>query len=309
MKHILYAQQFDRMLLEKIFSETDQLRLDFDSPLVRTRLKKTLEDRLMFCLFYEASTRTRFSFSAAGHHLGMRVIHTENAKEFSSAVKGEALEDTIRVLNGYYPDVTVLRHMETGAAERAAHVATSTIINAGDGQGQHPTQALLDLYTIQSELGKIEGLTVLIGGDLARGRTVRSLAYLLGKFSNNTIIFVSPPELKVETDIKEYLDRHHVSYIETKDVAEHLAEADVVYWTRIQKERLLGGKENQNGFAGYHIGLKEIQQMKPHSIVLHPLPRAGEIYPEIDRDPRAAYFRQSDNGMFVRMALLKYLFS
>ena len=309
MKHVLQSRQFDRELIEKIFAETDRLRLDFDSPFVRAQLRKTLLGRLMFCIFYEPSTRTRLSFTAAAHHLGMTVTHTENAKEFSSAIKGETLEDTMRVLNGYYPDVIVLRHSETGAAERAAEVSSAVVINAGDGMGQHPTQALLDLYTISSELRRIDGITVMIGGDLARGRTVRSLAYLLGKYSNIHIIFVSPPELAIGEDIKQYLSRHEVTYIETQDINSHIGDADVVYWTRVQKERLLVGCQDTSVFDGYRIGPAELLRMKHESIILHPLPRVGEIDVAVDHDHRAAYFRQSDNGMFVRMALLRYLFS
>jgi aspartate carbamoyltransferase catalytic subunit len=308
-KHIVRAQQFDKQFIENIFAQIDRLRVDFDSSFLRSRIRQILLGRLMFCLFYEPSTRTRFSFSAAAHHLGMTTIHTENAKEFSSAIKGETLEDTIRVLNGYYPDAIVLRHFETGAAERAAEKSDVVVINAGDGTGQHPTQALLDLYTIQNELKRINGLVVMMGGDLARSRTVRSLVYLLGKYDHISTIFVSPPELAVGADIKQYLDRHAVSYIETDSAAKYIGEVDVVYWTRAQKERTLDGHEYFKELANYRIGPSEISRMKPESIILHPLPRAGEIDPAIDQDPRAAYFRQSDNGMFVRMALLKYLFS
>lgn len=309
MKHVLQSRQFDRELIERIFAETDRLRLDFDSPFVRAQLRKTLLGRLMFCIFYEPSTRTRLSFTAAAHHLGMTVTHTENAKEFSSAIKGETLEDTMRVLNGYYPDVIVLRHSETGAAERAAEVSSAVVINAGDGMGQHPTQALLDLYTISSELKHIDGITVMIGGDLARGRTVRSLAYLLGKYSKIHIIFVSPPELAIGDDIKQYLTRHGVTYVETQEIVPHIGDADVVYWTRVQKERPLAGHQQADTFDGYRIGTDELLHMKHESILLHPLPRVGEIDVAVDLDHRAAYFRQSDNGMFVRMALLKHLFS
>ena len=177
------------------------------------------------------------SFAAAGQHLGMSVVTTENAKEFSSAAKGETLEDTIRVLCEYKPDIIVIRHYETDAARHAAAVSTVPIINAGDGLGQHPTQALLDLYTILVEKGRTKDLNVVIGGDLAHGRTARSLTYLLTKFPSNHITFVSPEELKVGQDIKDYLKSKGTDFSESTDLVP-LKDADVVYWTRVQKRKI-----------------------------------------------------------------------
>lgn len=310
MKHLLRSQQFDRSSLEKLFSSTDKIRKLFQKKSGRKKLKKELLGKLMFAIFYEPSTRTRISFASAGAHMGMRVITTENARDFSSAIKGETLEDTIRVLCEYHPDTIVLRHNETGAAERAASISERyriPIINAGDGIGQHPTQALLDLYTIRRELGTIDGLTVVIGGDLAQGRTAKSLSYLLSKFDNIRIIFVSPPELRIGEDILDHLKEHGVRYTQKSDLGAVLPHADVVYWTRIQKERM--GKKTFKKVNGlYRIGLQEVAKMKKkRSIILHPLPRVDEIAKEVDDDPRAAYFRQAGNGMFVRMAILKML--
>ena len=196
MKHVVESQQFGRKLLSSLFSMADKLEKKTETP---------LKGKIMAALFYEPSTRTRFSFESAMLRLGGSVITTENAKEFSSAAKGETLEDSIRVINNYV-DVIVLRHYEEGASARAARVSRVPVINAGDGAGQHPTQALLDLYTIKKELGKIDGISIAFVGDLLHGRTIRSLSYLLGKYKNIKIYFVSPRALKVGEDIKAYMN-------------------------------------------------------------------------------------------------------
>lgn len=306
MRHVLKSQQFDRLLLEPLFRRADDFALALESAPKRRELAGALPGRMLFTLFYERSTRTRFSFEAAARHLGMGVVSTENAAEFSSAAKGEALEDTIRTLCGYRPDIIVLRHFETGAAERAAAVSSVPIVNAGDGKGQHPTQSLVDLYTIDREHGRIDGLTVVIGGDLANGRTARSLAYLLGKYPNVEIIFIAPPELRIGDDIKAYLDRHGVRYREEEKLFPALGEANVVYWTRVQKERM--APETYAATENYFtIDRWEIGRMRADAILLHPLPRVNEIATEVDADPRAAYFRQAANGLPLRMALLEWV--
>lgn len=261
--------------------------------------------RLMATLFYEPSTRTRFSFEAAMHRLGGQVITTENAREFSSVSKGETLEDTIRILNGY-ADIIVIRHYEMGAAQRAASVSQVPVINAGDGAGQHPTQALLDLYTIEKEIGRIDGLRIAMVGDLAQGRTVRSLSYLLGKFDGVKIYFVAPDLLRMKDDILHYLSERHVEFEEESNLEKVLPQVNVVYQTRVQKERFgdrIADYENCRGL--YVIDAAALALMRHDAIVMHPLPRVGEISMDVDEDPRAAYFRQAQNGLFVRMALLK----
>jgi aspartate carbamoyltransferase catalytic subunit len=307
MKHILRSQQFDRPVLEKLFSATDELGRMYDNPVGKKEIRKLCDGKLLFAIFYEASTRTRFSFCSAAHHIGMASVQTENAREFSSVVKGETLEDTINVLCQYDPDIIVLRHHETGGADRAAavidhHDYKVSIINAGDGKGQHPTQALLDLYTIKRELGKIDGITVTVGGDLANGRTVRSLVYLLTKFNNVKFVFLSPANLKMGDDIISHLHEHNVSFKETESIEEALTDADVAYWTRVQTER-----GSVNTTLKLSLGLSEMKRMKEGSILLHPLPRVDEIAKEVDDDRRAAYFRQVRNGMLIRMSLLKGL--
>lgn len=301
MRHVLTSQQFDRSLIERLCHEADHLRVLMEEPNDRC---KSLAGKMMITVFYEPSTRTRISFEAAASHLGIRVVSTENAREFSSAAKGETLEDTIRVLCSYRPDVIVLRHFETGAAERAAAVSDIPIINAGDGMGQHPTQALLDLYTIRRELGRLDDLSVVIGGDLAHGRTARSLAYLLGKFRRINITFIAPSELQIGSDITDYLQRKNVQFEKADSLLPALRRADVVYWTRIQKERAAAATSTDNPYV---IGRNEIAQMQHHAVIMHPLPRTEEINPEIDSDPRAAYFRQTANGLYIRMALLAWV--
>lgn len=239
------------------------------------------------------------------HRLGGRVITTENAAEFSSVSKGETLEDTIRILNGY-ADLIVIRHFEVGAAERAAAVSRVPVINAGDGAGQHPTQALLDLYTIQKELGTIDGLRIAMVGDLAQGRTVRSLAYLLGKFQDVKIYFAAPPLLRMKEDILDYLKERNVFWEEESDLEKFLPQVNVVYQTRIQKERFgdrIADYEKCRGL--YVINRETLRLLRRDAIIMHPLPRIDEIAMEVDTDPRAAYFRQAQNGLYVRMALLK----
>jgi aspartate carbamoyltransferase catalytic subunit len=276
-----------------------------------TRLEKekdnSMQGKILASLFYEPSTRTRFSFESAMIRLGGNVITTENAREFSSAAKGETLEDSIAVVN-YYADVIVMRHYEMGASERASSVSNIPIINAGDGPGQHPTQALLDLYTIERELGSIEGTTIAMVGDLKNGRTVRSLSYLLGKYKNIKIIFVSPQDLSMSADILEYLTKHDVAYEQVENLESILGRVDVVYQTRIQKERFPDTESYERYKGKYVITLKQVDMMKSNAIIMHPLPRVDEIAPEVDSSPRAVYFKQAKYGLLIRMALLRYVF-
>src|SRR6516165_11848732 len=297
--HIIEAQQFDRPTLAALFDLTRQME-----SLARSGGEATYPNRILATLFYEPSTRTRFSFETAMLRLGGCVISTENAAEFSSVSKGETLEDTVRILNGY-ADVIVLRHYEVGAAQRASRVSRVPIINAGDGAGQHPTQALLDLYTIQKEIGEVDGLRIAMVGDLANGRTVRSLAYLLTKFQGIRIYFVAPLLLRMKDDILAYLRKRSVAYVEESALEKVLPEVNVVYQTRIQKERFGDRLEDYEACRGlYTLNKEKLKLMRPDAIIMHPLPRVDEISMDVDDDPRAAYFRQAQNGLYVRMALL-----
>ena len=297
LRHVLESQQFSREALDEIFARADQMRAD------PHRVAGRLQGRIMAALFYEPSTRTRLSFESAMLRLGGRTIGTDNAREFSSAAKGETLEDTIRIVAGY-ADVIVLRHPEEGAALRAAAVSDVPVINAGDGKGQHPTQALLDLYTIKAELGRVDGVRVAVVGDLANGRTARSLAYLLSKYRDVEIWFVAPPQVAMRQDIKDHLDEHEVRWHETGDLDEVLPKVDVVYQTRIQKERFADADAYQAVKGVYVIDADAMGRLSPYAVVMHPLPRVDEIDPAVDADPRSAYFRQARNGVQIRMALL-----
>ncbi|HMD98409.1 MAG TPA: aspartate carbamoyltransferase [Terriglobia bacterium] len=297
--HVIEAQQFDTATLDELFVTTIEME-----SVVKHGGTKQYENRIMSTLFYESSTRTRFSFETAMHRLGGHVVSTESASEFSSVSKGETLEDTIRILNGYC-DVIVIRHYEVGAAKRAAAISGVPVINAGDGVGQHPTQALLDLFTIRKEIGHIDGLKIAMVGDLAQGRTVRSLAYLLSKYRDIEMFFVAPPLLKMKEDIMEYLRERRVSCVEETSLDKVLPMVDVVYQTRVQKERFGDRVADYEKCRGvYVISAATLGLMRPDAIVMHPLPRLDEISAEVDSDPRAAYFRQAQNGLFVRMALL-----
>ena len=298
--HVIDAKQFSKEWLEEEFF-----------PLVKEmkrtpkeEAKKILPGKEMVSFFYEPSTRTRLSFELAIRRLGGEVVFsTDHAKEFSSVAKGETIEDTIRILGGYEPDIIVLRTDEEGMAERAAEYSTIPIINAGDGMGQHPTQALLDIFTINDEIGKIAGTSMAIAGDLARGRTARSLVYLYSKFPSVKIYLVSPEAARMREDVKDYLIRHNVEFEELYDLREVADRVDVIYVTRVQKER--GAQITKYGPPSFCIiNQKVLGLMKNDAIIMHPLPRLEEITPEVDLDPRAAYFRQAKNGLYARMALL-----
>jgi aspartate carbamoyltransferase catalytic subunit len=297
LKHVVESQQFTLPLLMELF---DRSRLM--ERVVARGGTLDYQNRILASVFYQPSTRTRFSFEAAMHRLGGRVLSTEHAHAFSSEIEAEQVEDSIRII-GSYSDVIVIRHHETGGAARAAKVSPVPIINAGDGDGgQHPTQALLDLYTIYRER-PLDGLSVAFIGELDRGRTARSLTYLLAKFERVKIYFVSPPEQQMKSDILQYLDRHGVRYELESDIDRVVGEVDVVYQTRIRPERL----PHTAGSQRYAINSSVLQRMKSDALILHPLPRTVELDKTVDDDPRALYFRQAANGLFVRMALLTML--
>ena len=295
--HVVSAAQFDRPLLEQLFSRADALR--------DTRGTQ-LQGRIMATLFYEPSTRTRLSFESAMLRLGGSAIGTEAAHTFSSAIKGETLEDTVRMAS-CYADVIVLRHDEAGAAGRAAAVASVPVINAGDGPGEHPTQSLLDLYTIDHELGRIEGVHVALCGDLRYGRTARSLARLLTLFPGVRVSFVAPAVVQIGSDITAALDTAAVPYQLHESIDDVAADVDVIYQTRVQKERFTSMEEYEEARRAIRIDAELMSRLPQTAILMHPLPRVDEISTDVDEDPRAAYFRQAANGVAIRMALLEML--
>jgi aspartate carbamoyltransferase catalytic subunit len=310
---VLRAQQFDPAALDCVFREA---RLAEE--IINSGGSNLLKGKIILTLFYEPSTRTRLSFEFATYHLGGRVLSSEAAREFSSAAKGESIEDTIRVVCRYRPAAIVIRHYEEGAAERAAAVATDPrtgrpvpVFNAGDGPGQHPTQALLDAYTIWRVRGTLEGVTVAVAGDLLNGRTARSLCYLLAKYPGVSFRLIAPKAVQMKDDLLAYLRRHKVPFVQTEDLATGIRGADVLYVTRIQKERFEDGAaaEYERVRDAFSVTADILAHLPAHAIVMHPLPRVegphSELPTSVDADPRVIIFDQTEAGMYIRMALLK----
>jgi aspartate carbamoyltransferase len=296
-QHILSVSQFARTDLEYIFAVAEEMRTMVE----RVGTFDLLKGKILTNLFNEPSTRTSSSFTAAMERLGGSVIPINEVK-YSSVAKGESLPDTVRTLE-CYSDVIVLRHPETGAAATAARYAHKPIINAGDGTGEHPTQALLDLFTIREELGRLEGLTVTMLGDLKYGRTVHSLSRLLTLYGAK-LNYVSPDILRMPASIVEELGKFNVQQAEYNSLDPVLAETDVLYVTRVQKERFEDLSVYESVRGAFVITPETMKGAKAQMALMHPLPRVGEISPEVDSDPRAAYFRQMEYGLYVRMALL-----
>ena len=303
LENCVESGQFDRPMMEELFTIADEMAK------VKPGSKDSLmlQGYLMSTLFYEASTRTRLSFESAMGRLGGGIVSTESAGEYSSAAKGETLEDTMRTVESYC-DIVVLRHFQAGSAAKAAKVMRAPLINAGDGPGQHPTQALLDVYTIQKEIGRLDGFKIAFVGDLANGRTVRSLAMALTKFDDVEFFFVAPDVVKMKDDIKLFLDERGVKWTESTDLIATAKKVDVLYQTRIQKERFGDRLDDYEKAKGkYIVDQSVMDALSDTACVMHPLPRVDEIDPAVDGDKRSAYFRQAQNGLFVRMALLKVL--
>lgn len=295
---ILSVAQFDKEKIEYIFARAREMR----AMVQHAGGADLLKGAVLTCLFYEPSTRTSSSFIAAMERLGGSVIPITQGVQFSSVSKGETLADTVRTLE-QYSDVIVLRHPEIGSAKLAADYAGIPVINAGDGPGEHPTQALLDLFTIREELGTIDGLKIAMVGDLRYGRTVHSLTKLLLQY-DVSLRFVSPEILRLPLTVMNQVIDAGLNVRETHDVADVIENADVLYVTRVQKERFSDLAQYEGVKDFYEITPELMEKAKEKMVVMHPLPRVGEIHYAIDNDPRAAYFRQVKNGMFIRMALL-----
>jgi len=294
MKHVLSSEQFTRKELESLFKLTDHIRLN------EAAYSGAIADKVVATIFYEPSTRTRLSFEAAILRLGGKNISTENAKEMSSAIKGESLEDTIRVMHGY-ADAIVMRHGSIASAVDAAKVSEVPIINAGAGSGEHPTQALLDTYTIYKNKGKLDGISCAILGDLMYGRTVHSLVKMLSLFDNVTIYGLSIESLTLPQEYIDFMQKKGVKYVPVKNLTDLPSDLDIIYQTRTQTERFL-----EKGIVAEEIVLSKatMAHFGSDTLILHPLPRNDEIATDMDNDPRAKYFEQSRNGMYVRMGLL-----
>lgn len=296
-------QIINRREIDWLFKIANRMRVGVESNQALDLLRRST----VAILFYQPSTRTFTSFEAAAHWLGCpRIIAVPGMEAYSSAVKGESLPDTIRTIEQTTAaDLIILRHPDDNSAELAAQYANVPVINAGSGRKEHPTQAVLDLYTIRQELGTLDGLNVVMLGDLKNGRTIKSLAKLLAVVAPSTkIIFVSPPELKAPEEFIRDLKNKGAQIQETENLEEVLPLADVLYVTRIQKEWFTNEEEYLRAKGSYVITPELIRMAKNKMIVMHPLPRVDEIDPRFDDDPRAAYFRQMRNGLYTRMALL-----
>lgn len=296
-KDILSVAQFTREDVEYVIGVAEAMR----TMVAHVGTFDLLKGKILANLFYEPSTRTQSSFMAAMQRLGGSVIPISEVK-YSSVAKGESLPDTVRTLE-CYADVIVLRHNEKGAAQIAADAAKKPIINAGDGPGEHPTQALLDLFTIREELGRLDGLTITMLGDLKYGRTVHSLSRLASHFGVK-LHYVSPELLQMPPEVVKELDARGVKQSSHTSLDGVLEESDVLYVTRVQKERFEDLAVYESLKHAFVVTPEVMKKAKPKMVLMHPLPRVGEITPEVDADPRAAYFRQMEYGMFVRMALL-----
>ena len=300
MRHMLNPLDFS-------LKETDNLlELAADIEKDRSRYAHVCDGKKLATLFYEPSTRTRLSFDAAMLNLGGSVLGFASA-DSSSATKGESVSDTIRVIS-CYADICAMRHPTEGAAYVASTKSSIPVINAGDGGHQHPTQTLTDLYTIRSLKGRLSNMTVGLCGDLKFGRTVHSLINALSRYEGIRFILISPPELKVPDYIKEsVLDAKNIEYRETTSLDDAIADLDILYMTRVQKERFFNEEDYIRMKDCYILDKEKMKLAKPDMYVLHPLPRVNEISVEVDDDPRAAYFKQVQNGVYVRMALIMTL--
>ena len=301
-KDVLRADQFTPGDMDLILERA----ATYEAALAAGKELDELRGKVLATLFFEPSTRTRLSFETAMLRLGGRVLSVSEAKS-TSASKGESLHDTIKTVEGY-ADAIVLRHPEIGAAEVAARATTKPVLNAGDGAGEHPTQSLLDLYTIRKEQGRVDGLTIALVGDLKHGRTVHSLATVLCQFSVS-LLLVSPSALRMPREVVERAQAKGASVRETDDLGLALAQSDVVYMTRIQRERFADPAEYDRLKDAYVLTRTTLGKAKPSITIMHPLPRVNEISTDVDDLPGAAYFRQSANGVPVRMALLALLLS
>jgi aspartate carbamoyltransferase catalytic subunit len=310
----LFSQQFDRKLLDHMFTVATKIRTVAKSKEGLDWLQTLLSNKRSMLYFIQPSTRTFLSFQSACYILGMKVSEIRSTST-SSEAKGESLEDTVRTFSSYV-DLIIMRHFEEGFAEKTAWHLNKTnrpvpIINGGSGKDQHPTQALLDLYTLNwafNDKGGIDNKTIAMVGDLKRGRTVRSLTYLLKNYKNVKFIYISPDYLKIGEDIKKFLKKHKMEYVESDDMYKSIRSADAVYMTRIQDEYDINNESKDIDYSNFHFRREHLKLIKKHTIIMHPLPRRQEIDPAVDEDPRAMYWRQERNGMWIRAALIAHIF-
>jgi len=284
------------------FSTDEIIRvLDLAEEFEKQPVQKLLEGKVIATLFFEPSTRTRLSFESAINRLGGKIVGFSDVSS-SSVTKGETLHDTIRMVSSY-SDLIVMRHPVEGSARYASEIASVPVINAGDGANQHPTQTMLDLFSIRKTQGTLENLNIFMVGDLKYGRTVHSLAMAMSKW-NATFNFISPEELKMPDEFKLYLENMGLKYYEHNDFSDIISRADIIYMTRVQKERFSDPIDYEKVKNVYVLKNKMLKNTKPNMRILHPLPRVNEIDTDVDTNPQAYYFEQALNGVFTRQAIL-----
>jgi aspartate carbamoyltransferase catalytic subunit len=314
---MIMSQQLDRKILDEIHEITNQVRNKSKSKAGSIFMQNILCHKRAMLYFAQPSSRTFLSFMNACHILGMKTSEIRDPR-VSSEVKGESIDDNLRTFSSYV-DLIIMRHVEPDVAERGAWLLNTytnrpvPVINGGSGSDQHPTQAILDVYTLQRSFenyGGLEGKTILMCGDLRRGRTVRSLSYLMKNFEDIRIIYAAPESFQMKEDVCSFLERSKIPYIiETEGLVNVISEADAIYMTRIQDEHdTVIGESSKTDTSKFKLGLAEMSKVKSNAIMMHPFPRRDEIDVAIDSDPRAMYWRQERNGMWARVALIAYFF-
>ena len=302
MPSILNTNQFKKDEVETILSRAFLM----EKQCVANKINPLLKNKIVACVFFEPSTRTRLSVETAAFKLGAQVISAENAMENTSTHKGETIEDTVKILCSY-ADIIVIRHSQAGILDKVAKVSIKPLINAGDGANQHPSQGFLDLYTIKKEHGRLANLNIGFGGDLLNSRTLKSLVPLFRFYEGNKFYFISPKELELPREFIQELKNANIAFEELRSLDKKLPELDVLYMTRVQKERFVDIADYEKVKDLFILKKEHLKNMKKNAIIMHPLPKINEIEREVDDDPRAAYFRQAKNGLYVRMALLLYV--
>ena len=315
---MIVSQQLDRKILNDIYDITNQLRTISKSKSGSIFIQSLLCHKRAMLYFTQPSSRTFLSFESACHMLGMRTSEIRDSR-VSSEIKGESFDDSLRTYSSY-TDLIIMRNNMENSAERAAWLLNTwsnrciPVVNGGSGSDQHPTQAILDIYTLQKSFasqGGLDGKTVLMCGDLRRGRTVRSLSYLIKNFEDVRLIYTAPQSFQMKGDVCEFLEKNNIPFIvETESIDNVISEADAIYMTRIQDEYdLVKGESGKVDISRFAIGLPEMKKVKPNGIIMHPFPRRNEIDVAVDSDPRAMYWRQERNGMWTRAALIAYIFN
>jgi len=311
---IIFAQQFDRQFLDYLCKLAEMIRILGKTKMGHEKLRHLLPHKRAMLYFVQPSTRTYLSFQNACYILGLSVSEIRGTAT-SSEVKGESPEDTIRTFASYV-DLIISRHSEAGFAEKTSWVLNQTerpvpVLNGGSGPDQHPTQALLDIYTLEREfrnIGGLDGKKIAMVGDLKRGRTVRSLSYLMKNYKDVELYYVAPEVFKMKDDIKEFLSRQNIPYHETEDFESVMPLVDAIYMTRIQNEYSKDPRTESETYPAFHFKKEHLSRIHAHCAILHPLPRRYEIEVAVDKDPRATYWRQERNGMWIRAALIAYVF-